>query len=308
MEKIINNIINNVLGTAANNIKVYRHPESHSHRADLNTEVIGKITLPENDTFFRTTIDMGRVIGKDHLIETHTGDQIVYLQRGNRPGLSRMVLNRVPDNTQFVTAIFCVCREEPGTPDELVGKWILVTLFEGKPGEREPFDRAFASADKDPETAKALAKAWAFWATHALVPTDEELAQIKNGEAEKLTLTEISWTETNEFANPDKANNGGGYSQPEIHVSFSDGVRGVVYDASCGDFGTRISACFQIGSDAWVANWGTMEDHYESEIPEKLFKEHIQLIEERYGYRIPTKEQCAQWGEEEAEWEDSDWE
>jgi len=302
--------INTIIPIALSNngIAVFQHPESHSHRPDLDAEVIGKIVLPENETFFRTTIDLGLVIGKDHLVETRPGDQIVYLQRGNRPGLSRMVLNRAPDDTQFVTVIFCVCREEPGTPAELVGKWILVTLFEGKPGEREPFDRAFTNADKDPEIAKALAKSWSFWATHALVPTPKELAQIEAGKAEQLTLTEIRWEETNPFANPEKANNGGGYSQPEIRFEFSDGIKGVIYDTSCGEFGSRISAVLEVGSDNWCANWGTMEDRHESEIPEKLFKEHIRLIEDQYGYRIPTKEEVTQWGEEEAEWDDYDWE
>lgn len=159
------------IGISANGINVYRHPESHSHRPELDTEVISKITLPEDNTFFRGTVDLGRVIGKDHLVETNNEDTIVYLQRGNRPGKSRMVLKEA-DNTSFVTIIACVAKEEEGTPAELVGKWILVTLFEGKPGEREPFDRAF---ENNPE-GKVVAEA--FWATHALVPTEEEKIKI----------------------------------------------------------------------------------------------------------------------------------
>lgn len=162
------------IATSSNGIEVYRHPESHSHRPDLDSEVISKITIPEDTTFFRGTVDLGRIIGKDHLIETEEGDMIVYLQRGNRPGKSRMVLKEA-DDTSFVTIIACVASEEEGTPTELVGKWILVTLFEGRPGEREPFDRAFADG-KNPE-GKAAAET--FWATHALVPTEEELEQIE---------------------------------------------------------------------------------------------------------------------------------
>ena len=162
-----------IIGTSLNNIPVFLHPESHSHRPDLNAEVIGKIVLPEHDTFYRNTIDIGRVIGKDHLVKTDKHDTIVYLQRGNRSGMSRMVLKEA-DDTSFVTIIACVAVEEEGTPAELVGKWILVTLFEGKQGEREPFDRAFADG-KNPE---GLKRSEDFWATHALVPTDEELEQI----------------------------------------------------------------------------------------------------------------------------------
>ncbi len=163
----------NPIAISANGISVYNHPESHSHRPDLNAEVINKITLPDDSTFFREVVDLGRVIGKDHLVETQEKDTIVYLQRGNRPGKSRMVLKEAED-TSFVTIIACVACEEEGTPTELVGKWILVTLFEGKPGEREPFDRSFADG-KNPE-GKAAAEA--FWATHALVPTEQEKIQI----------------------------------------------------------------------------------------------------------------------------------
>lgn len=162
-----------VLGTSINGINVYCHPEGHSHRPDLDAEAISKIMLPKDNTFFRGTVDLGRVIGKDHLVETEEGDTIVYLQRGNRPGKSRMVLKEA-DDTSLVTIIACVAREEEGTPAELVGKWILVTLFEGEPGEREPFDHSFKN---NPE-GKAAAEA--FWAKHALVPTEEEMKLIKN--------------------------------------------------------------------------------------------------------------------------------
>lgn len=163
-----------ILGTSSNGINVYYHPEGHSHRPDLDMETISKIALPEDKTFFRATVDLGRIVGKDHLVETTEQDTIVYLQRGNRPGKSRMVLKAARD-TSFVTIIACVCREEEGTPIELVGKWILVTLFEGKPGEREPFDRSFADGE-NPEGKAAVEK---FWSNHALVPTEEELEKIK---------------------------------------------------------------------------------------------------------------------------------
>lgn len=168
----MNNSINtNPIATSANGIKVFQHPESHSHRPDLDQEVIGRIELPTDNTFVRTTVDMGRVIGKDHLVKTNDHDIIVWLQRGNRPGKSRMVL-KPADDTSLVTVILCVCNEPEDNPASVLnGKWILVTLFEGQPGEREPFDRAFADG-KNPE---GLRKAEEFWACHALSPTYEEL-------------------------------------------------------------------------------------------------------------------------------------
>ena len=301
------------IAISANNIEIYSRAngDKHYHRPDLHVEVLKKITLPTDGGFKFAVIDMGHVIGVDHLVKTTQEDKIVYIKRGNRTGFSRMVMNREAEETRFVTAILCK-NTDPADPDFLPGtegKWVLVTLFEGDPGEKEPFDRAFAKASEDPAVAKSLAKSWKFWATHALIPTPEELAEIRKGYYSHLQFIEKNWKETNEFADQDKANNGGGYSQPSIELQFIDGVKCFIDDFSCGDFGTRISACFQIGSDKWIANYGSMENRYESEIPEELFSKHIKLIENRYGYHIPTKEQCAQWNaEEEAELEDFDWE
>ena len=175
-----------IIGVSKNGFEVFEHPESHSHKPDLNAEVISKIILPEGETFYRNTIDMGKVIGKDHLVETKKNDVIVHLRRGNRPGRSRMVL-KPADNTSKVTVILCVCNEPEDNPaSALNGKWVLVTLFEGKQGEREPFDRAFADG-KNPE---GLKKAEEFWATHALVPTEEELREIIENEFAYLDLCE----------------------------------------------------------------------------------------------------------------------
>ena len=63
----------------------------------------------------------------------------------------------------------------------------------------------------------------------------------------------ISTKETNAFANPAKANNGGGYSQPKIEFLYK-GEMGTFTDTSCGEFGTRYEV--KIGSK--YAYWGTM--------------------------------------------------
>lgn len=177
----------NPIAVSANNIHVFQHPESHSHRPDLDMEAISKIELPNDSTFVRTTIDMGHIVGKDHLVKTNKDDTIIYMQRGNRPGKSRMVLKEA-DDTSKITITLCVCNEPEDSPaSALNGKWVLVTLFEGEPGEREPFDMAFANG-KDPEGRK---KSEAFWSTHALVPTEQELQQILK---ENATMYEL-WYE-----------------------------------------------------------------------------------------------------------------
>lgn len=153
-----------ILGYTKNGTPVHQHPTaSHSHRPDLDAEVIGKLTVEEGQTFLRQTIDLGRNIGEDHLVGTADGDLIAFARRGNRAGESRFVLNRAATPTTKVTIVACVDRD----PGETQGLWCLVTLFEGEPGCREPWDASL-------KTEEAKAEAEAFWTTHALVPTEEE--------------------------------------------------------------------------------------------------------------------------------------
>jgi hypothetical protein len=42
----------------------------------------------------KATIDLGRVLGVAACVETHEGDEVLWAQRVNRPGLSRFVKNR----------------------------------------------------------------------------------------------------------------------------------------------------------------------------------------------------------------------
>ena len=153
-----------VIGRTASGEFIYRHPDSHSHRPDLDAEAIASVIIPEGSSFHRQAVDIGRTIGVDHLVETTEEDEIVYIRRGSRSGESRMVLNRSPKETTKVFVVLCKNNDEA---DPLFGEWCLVTLFEGEPGLPEPWSRG-----GDTEEAKA------FWANHALVPTDEEWTAI----------------------------------------------------------------------------------------------------------------------------------
>lgn len=160
-----------IIGTSHNGIDVYRHTTaSHSHRPDLDVQVISLLEIPEEQTFYRVTVDCGRIIGEDHLVETDAKDLCVMMRRGNRPGESRFVLTKAAKLTSKATIVLCVDREEGS---ETFDKWCLVTLFEGKQGEREPFDPSL-------KTEEAKAASESFWKTHALVPTEEEKARIEN--------------------------------------------------------------------------------------------------------------------------------
>lgn len=174
-----------IIGTSFNGKNVYSHPESHLHfDGELLVEVIGKLTL--EGTYHFETVDMGRNIGFDHLVKTNEYSSVFYMERPFsysplklRAGKSRMTFDS-PERTRFVTIGLCVCNEE-GDPNSLNGKWCVFTVFEGKPGEKEPWDRAFAD-NKNPE---GLSKAIRFWegengeGAHALALTDDEMKYVR---------------------------------------------------------------------------------------------------------------------------------
>lgn len=60
--------------------------------------------------------------------------------------------------------------------------------------------------------------------------------------------------ETNPYANPATANNGGGYSNPEICVKVGNDLW-LIEDKSCGDFGSRIYVS-RINPDAEALDLG----------------------------------------------------
>lgn len=71
--------------------------------------------------------------------------------------------------------------------------------------------------------------------------------------------------ETNPYANPDMANNGGGYSQPSggIMVALENGdcLTVTVDDLSCGDFGTRVFwDVTSTDGRNWGGCYGSMDD------------------------------------------------
>lgn len=161
--------------TSKNGVQVMIHPDSHPHRMDLVEEVVSLMTVPtDGSTIYRETVDLGRVIGVDHLVELKDGCKVYETRRpifnGDgtirkyRDGVTPMVLNQEPADTTQMTIVICVARE----PEEFVGKWVVVTMFEGAQGMPEPWD---AKCKDDPELKAASRK---FWATHALVPTERE--------------------------------------------------------------------------------------------------------------------------------------
>lgn len=71
--------------------------------------------------------------------------------------------------------------------------------------------------------------------------------------------------ETNPYANPDTANNGGGYSQPSggILIALESGeyLTVTVDDMSCGDFGSRVFwDVTSTDGRNWGGCYGSMDD------------------------------------------------
>lgn len=110
-----------------------------------------------------------------------------------------------------------------------------------------------------------------------------------------MKILKIERTETNPFANPATANNGGGYFQPETVVLFDDGSSVDILDKSCGDFGTRIYAVYRDanGEEIGSCNYGSMlrDDEWYSDLRYSDHKEMFDLVEQETGYQLLTDEE-----------------
>ena len=158
--------------TSKNGIEVFVHPTSHIHNEAILEETIANIELPTDSGFIRTTIDLGHVIGYDHQVKRREDAKVVMIQRGNRAGLTPIVINQLPEETSLVTFVACVDTD----PDEFQGKWCVITCFEGEQGMPEPWDR---KCENNPEL---KAKCQKHWEENALTGTETEIRQV----AEKL--------------------------------------------------------------------------------------------------------------------------
>lgn len=100
----------------------------------------------------------------------------------------------------------------------------------------------------------------------------------------------ISSVEQNPFANPMKANNGGGYSQPRIDFTLR-GIKGFINDTSCGDFGDRVEIVY--GNKEYYLD-SVSKEYIEYSDFSKFKRSDIQAVKEikKYtGYKILFKEE-----------------
>ena len=100
----------------------------------------------------------------------------------------------------------------------------------------------------------------------------------------------INRVEQNPFANPRKANNGGGYFQPRIDFTLR-GIKGVINDTSCGDFGDRIQIVW--GNKEYYLDSVSREEEEYSTFSKFKYSDRqaVKEIKKHTGYRISFKEE-----------------
>jgi len=100
----------------------------------------------------------------------------------------------------------------------------------------------------------------------------------------------IDWVEQNPFADPRKANNGGGYSQPRIDFTLR-GIKGFINDTSCGDFGDRVEIVY--GNKEYYLD--SVSKEYIEYSDFSKYKDNdrqaVKEIEKHTGYRVLFKEE-----------------
>lgn len=64
----------------------------------------------------------------------------------------------------------------------------------------------------------------------------------KGHDSMNITIINIDSRNTNPFYSPDTCCDGGGYYQPDVTISLSNGGKIAIQDTSCGDFGDRYTA------------------------------------------------------------------
>ena len=138
------------LGQLASGEYVFDRPRSHLHGdvEALLPEMFARISSLDREMIVEE-IDLGRVVGQKHCVETGPDDQIVYAQRPNRKGLTRFVLGREPEDCSSAVVIL--------KRDEYADIYIVLTAYIGTHSEREPWDK-HAGPESEP-----------FWQAHALV-------------------------------------------------------------------------------------------------------------------------------------------
>jgi hypothetical protein len=132
---------------------VFINKNSHIHGdiKNLLREAIPFVNF--SSSFIKSTVVFDRIIGYTHCVKTTESDTIYHEKRNERPGKSRMVLNRKPEICDKLTVIL---------KEQIRNHYQVITSYIGDTAEPEPWDRCL----KDSESRKKSAQ---FWNNHALI-------------------------------------------------------------------------------------------------------------------------------------------
>ena len=143
------------------------HLDQHKDVIPFLQEALSKVDLTKHNR--RTqgnticlAVDMERIVGKTHCVETTHKDEIVYATRAGRKTITRFVKNRDPIDCDHITVVIAMRpRVETFT---LVSAWI------GHPAPKEPSDASILTVNELVESEK-------FWNCHALIYGTQQLAK-----------------------------------------------------------------------------------------------------------------------------------
>lgn len=146
--------------TTKNEIKIFKlvddeHMEAHKVVTDeMIIEAIKKIDYV--GPIMMATVDLGRDLGTNGCVKIQPGEEVVYLKRINRKGLTPFVYREEPEMSSLLTVGIC------DDPDDN-GLETFFTAFIGENAPREPWDIP------EDATEEEKAESNEFWTRHALV-------------------------------------------------------------------------------------------------------------------------------------------
>lgn len=141
-------------------------PDNHIHCGmALLKDALGMAHV-ENVPFRRYNVEFDAPVGTDRCVKVDANDTIVMWQRPTRSGKTPMVIS--PKEAEPTNNVFVVMCQDRDNNNRLT----VATAYTGNPGTKEPWDHFDTEAEQ-----KAAAE---YWSCRALIPTAEELAQMKS--------------------------------------------------------------------------------------------------------------------------------
>lgn len=197
--------------------RVYLNPTHMKQHADVLPfleEALAKITPPEDKTFSKHQVDLGRVIGLSSRVKVRPGDKFIWAQRVHRNTSTRFVLDRQPEPSQFVTII--MSREKRASrPDPT---FRILTAFIGEMAEKEIGDTSI----RDDERERCIK----FWKENALIWGSQETIP---GTESDCDCDNITSPEDEEFVYEGVTSTG----HPQMYLRTDDGGSDIAVCCTC---------------------------------------------------------------------------